>query len=326
MPALEFEAAADYAIRSGGSAVIIARGGRILVERYAGGMSREVPHRIYSGTKGLWCVAAACADQDGILDLDEPASQTLHEWKGSAKETITVRQLLNLTAGLEPASILHTDRLPDRNRYALQRPLLSDAGDQFHYGPSSLQAFIELFARKLHSRGTDPTRYLQTRLLQPLGIPLRRVLTDSKNNPLAATGFTLTAREWLKFGNFLLRDGLGGPLPFLPLARSKTLAECFDGSRANPMFGLGFWLNPRPGAEEIPIEPNLGKHRWPLGCISSEAPADLIASIGSQGQRLYVIPSEKLVIVRLGAGTKFDDDTFFETLFGPAHPTDLAKR
>jgi len=121
-----------------------------------------------------------------------------------------------------------------------------------------------------------------------------------------------------------MRDGLGGFLPIFPVANNETLAECFRGSHANPMFGLGFWLNADPAASEIAIEENLGLRRWPHGCISSEAPADLVASVGSQGQRLYVIPSQKLVIVRMGRGHGFEDAAFFERLFGANRDLTLA--
>jgi len=323
---LRLDAASDYAMRQGGTALIVARNGKILLERYARGADRDTPQRIYSGTKGLWCVAAACAADDGILDLDEEASATLPEWRGSSKEGIRVRHLLNFTAGLEPGYVLHTDKLADRNAYALQRPLVAPPGESFHYGPGSLQAFMELFRRKLVARNTTPLSYLRSRLLQPLGVPVHRVLSDRKENPLAATGFTLTPREWLKFGNFLMRDGVGGFLPIFPVADDEALEECFRGSTANPMFGLGFWLNANPGTSEVAIERNLGMRRWPRGCISSEAPADLVASVGSQGQRLYVIPSEKLVIVRMGRGNSFDDDAFFERLFGEDPEFKLTRR
>jgi len=96
-----------------------------------------------------------------------------------------------------------------------------------------------------------------------------------------------------------------------------------DGTESNRMYALGFWLNRGAGgvgAREIDVEAALGREQsaefWREGCLSRLAPADLLAMIGTRGQRVYVVPSRDLVVIRLGDGRGFSDAEFLRRLFG----------
>ncbi len=89
------------------------------------------------------------------------------------------------------------------------------------------------------------------------------------------------------------------------------------------MYGLSFWLNAnaaRAEASALSIEGTLGQSRspeeWSRSCISTAAPADLVAMVGSGGERCYIVPSRKMVIVRFGKGSNFSDAEFLRRLFG----------
>jgi hypothetical protein len=94
------------------------------------------------------------------------------------------------------------------------------------------------------------------------------------------------------------------------------------GSDANAMYALGFWLNRRAkvGGHEVEVESAIGKDQapsfWRDACLSRKAPEDLVAMIGSRGQRVYVVPSRQLVVIRLGTGAGFSDAGFLGRLFG----------
>lgn len=96
-----------------------------------------------------------------------------------------------------------------------------------------------------------------------------------------------------------------------------------SGTSANRMYALGFWLNRRaalPGAREIAVEGVIGEARdpsfWRDGCLSRAAPDDLVAMVGTRGQRVYVVPSMDLVVIRQGNGAGFSDASFLSALFG----------
>jgi len=318
-PPENLKTAAEYSRARRGFAMLVAQNGSIVFEDYENGSAPGEAHKIYSGTKGFWCVAALCAVEDGLLKLDEPAAAALTEWRGDPqKSRITVRQLLNFTAGLDPGFHLHSDEMRDRNAFALALPAVAEPGTTFIYGPGQLQSFCEILRRKLAQRGgEDPFHYLQRRVLGPLGLAGVIYKKDALGNPLLATGFQLAARQWLRFGEMILHDGRYNGHEIVP---GGLLKQCFRGTAPNPAFGMGFWTNAEaPGGREFDIETELDKKWWQQNwrevCICRDAPRDMIVSLGSGYQRLIVIPSLDMVIVRQGQDAKFSDGDFLRLIF-----------
>ncbi len=309
-----------YAATRRGLSLLVIQGDRVVFENYHNGSSAQSDAAIFSGTKGFWCVAAVIAAQEGILDLDEPVSRSLPAWRGEArKEDITVRDLLSFTGGLEPAFVLHGRSIPDRDDYSVRMPAVRPRGEAFTYGPSQLQVFYEVFKRKLAPHHLTPEEYLSHRLLRPLGIGDVDFRRDEKGNPLLASGFKITARQWSQFGRLILANGR---YHGRQIVRPEYLAQCFQGTKANPMFGMGFWVNHpagEPGSREVDIEKALAqpwqKEDWHRACLSHVAPRDLVASVGSGYQRMYIVPSEDLIVVRQGRDANFSDAAFLRLLF-----------
>src|SRR4029077_2885724 len=148
-------------------------------------------------------IAALCATRDGLIKLDEHVADTIGEWKNDPRKSqITIRQLLNQTDGIEPAPHLHSQSIRDRNAAAIQLALVAGPGSAFAYGPSHLQIFDELLRRKLNGRST--ISYIGENVLAPLGLTSLDFKRDGRGNPLPASGFELTAREWARFGELVL--------------------------------------------------------------------------------------------------------------------------
>jgi CubicO group peptidase (beta-lactamase class C family) len=313
-------AASTYSAQRHGFSFLVVQDGRVTYEKYANGDSADRIASIFSGTKGFWCVAAAAAVQDGILDFDEPVRDTITEWRSDPKKAeIRVRDLLNFTAGIEPVFSLHGRGISDRNRYSVMLPAAVPRGESFMYGPSQLQIYSEVLRRKLLARHLSPEEYLSRRVLRPLGIANVNFREDRKGNPLLASGFRLSARQWACLGELILGKG---KYRGYPLVRWDLLAECFRGTRINPMFGMGFWLNRvEAGSREIDVEKMLDvpweRENWQNGCLCREAPRDMIAAIGSGYQRMFIVPSMNLVIVRQGQDdSRFSDAYFLRLIFG----------
>ena len=300
-------AAVNYSAKHRGLSLLVIQHGRTLFEQ-----SADTPRKIYSGTKAFWNLAALAAAQDGLLDLDEPVANSIAQWRDDPRKArVTIRQLLDFSCGLAPAFNLHNNNAKDRDKTAINLPVLADPGAAFIYGPSALQVFYEVLKTKL--RGESPILYLERRVLRKLGLGRQRYLLDREGNPLLASGWELSARDWARLGKLVLKNGG-------PVISRDSLAQCWRGSEANRAFSLGWWNNrAAPGGREVDFEDMLEKRKWPgqnwnRACLCRDAPSDLVACIGSGRQRLYVIPSMEVVVVRHGMGGSFSDAAFLRLL------------
>ena len=160
--------------------------------------------------------------------------------------------------------------------------------------------------------------YFEAHVSNRLGLHDLKYKKDARGNPLPATGFELTAREWARLGELVLGNGNYRRHQIVP---SNVLREAFIGSQANPAYGLTLWLNHQaPNGREADIERMLDlpwqNAQWPGVCICKDAPADMVVALGSHYQRLFIIPSLKAVIVRQGSGGNFSDAQFLRLVLG----------
>jgi CubicO group peptidase (beta-lactamase class C family) len=297
--------------------MLVMQNGKTIFERYANGGGADYRCKIFSGTKSFWGIAALCSVRDGLIKLDDRVADTITEWKSDPRKSqITIRQLLNQTDGIEPAPHLHSESIRDRNAAAIQLPLVAVPGSAFAYGPSHLQIFAEVLRRKLNGRST--ISYLEENILSPLGLTSLEFKKDGRGNPLLASGFELSAREWARFGELVLGRGNYHGKQVVP---ASLLSQALTGSSANPSYGLTFWLNRQaPNAREIDYEKELDlkwqRARWGGICICRAAPSDMVVALGSNYQRLFIIPSLNALIVRQGMSAKFSDTYFLRVVLG----------
>lgn len=301
-------AAIAYSNANKGLALLVLRDGEAVCETE----DTATPHELWSGTKSLVGLMAAAAVQDGLLTLDERASATITEWRDDPeKAAITLRQLLAMTSG-QPSAVGR----PQGYAASLDIALTAKPGAKFQYGPTPLQIFGEVMRRKLAAAGQapDPRRYLERRLLTPLGVRVGGWRNGPDGHPLMPQGLALAATEWAKIGEFVR---LGGRSGGKPLIDETAFAALFRGSEANPAYGLTWWL-PRATASDDPVTRSTDIID-PAGL-----PADLVVAAGAGDQRLYVIPSLRLTIVRqarldvaamlAGREDEWSDKRFLSTL------------
>jgi CubicO group peptidase (beta-lactamase class C family) len=309
--------AAKYSESKRGLSILVMQNGRTIYEHYANGGSADAKWPIFSGTKSFWGIGALVAVRDGLIKLDDHVADTLTEWRTDPRKSqITIRQLLNFTDGIEPAPHLHRESIRDRNAVAIRLSILAQPGTAFTNGPSHLQIFSELLRRKLNGRKTFS--YLEQHVLGPLGLSGIDYKKDARGNPLLATGFDLSAKQWARLGELVLGRGNYHGHQVVP---DTLLREAFAGSPANSSYGLTFWLNREaPSAREIDVENMLvlpwQRENWGDICICRSAPPDMVVSLGSGYQRLFVIPSMNALIVRQGSNAKFSDAKFLRMVLG----------
>ncbi|MCB1212080.1 MAG: serine hydrolase, partial [Verrucomicrobiales bacterium] len=256
--AATFKKAADYSAENNGRAVLIMRKGEIVFERYDNGFNAETSTRLHSATKAFWGPVIASMIEDGLIDsFDELASKTLTEWANHPRKSrITLRHLLTLSAGLvqDVEKLQGEDRdtlAPDLYRHAIGVQAAREPGAQFQYGPSCFYVLGEIMKRKLASKTQTPLDYLKQRILDPIGVKTGEWVQDAAGNPHIPNGAHLTAREWAKYGQWLLQTG---EWQGKQIVRKDLLQELRAPSSANPGHGLALWLNHPEGQGSSPLQ------------------------------------------------------------------------
>ncbi|MDF1824858.1 MAG: serine hydrolase [Verrucomicrobiales bacterium] len=323
--------AQQYSEAHNGRAMVVQEGGKLRFEKYYSGYSKGEPLHIYSGTKSFFGVLAVIAQEDGLLSLDERVAETVAEWREDPRKSqITIRETLNFTSGLETGfEEIYGRSSEDKIARAVSLEAKRERGQSFIYGPGNMNIFCEVLRRKLKSKGLSYEDYLTKKLIRPLGIQISRWREDAQGNVVPSAGMYMNAQEWIKFGEMI---NAGGRVGMKQIVGTESLRECFRGTEINPAFGLCFWVNGnagQPGAREVDVEEELEidplPEDWRGGVICNQAPRDLIVSLGSTFQRLYVVPSMDLIVVHHGKpGHEFRDYDFLEILFAGANRTEAA--
>lgn len=305
---LGFAAAASYSAERRGVSLVVMQRGRIVYESYPNEGGRERGWELASGTKSFTGVIAAAAVQDRLLTWNEPAADTLVEWRNDERRRITMRDLLSLTSGIGGGQIARPPAYSD----AVAQLAEGDPGDRFSYGPAPFQIFGEIIRRKTNG---DPLAYLQRRVFDPLDIEPTHWRRGADGLPHMPSGAGLKARDWARFGWFVMQQGE-------ERLDREALAQCFIGTRANPGYGLSWWLL-RDGL--VPPGRNAGLD---LDTTMSERFGGISMAAGAGDQRLYLVPSLDLVIarqatgilqalVRRQRGVRWSDAEFLRTLLAP---------
>ncbi len=321
-------AAATYSEARDGLAVLILKDGRPVCAAYADGTAAADAQPLYSGTKSFAAAMAVLAAEDGLLDLDEPVSKTIEEWRdGTARQSITIHQLLTLVSGIVGA----VGRPPSYAEAILLQPEAAP-GTHFAYGPAPFQIFGELLRRKLSARqpGDDPANWLTRRLLDPIGLEVGQWRRTPDGNPLMPQGLSLTAPDWARFGEWVRLDGAAGGKQ---LIAPERLMAFHQSSAVFPGYGLGWWL-PTGLRGQTALPRAAGRLDF---ADVPDLPADLLMAAGAGNQRLYVSKRMGLTVVRFarlslgGLRARQGDDgwsdaTFLQLALKAANPEEGVTR
>ena len=281
-----FATAASYCAQRDGATFMVVRHGVVLAESYTSG-NAETRWPLGMGTRTFMPLLAASMVEDRLLTLGEPVAATFTDWAADpVKSTISIRVLISGASGISfdrdgPHDLATAMTLQPR-----QTP-----GSQFSDDAAPYLLFAELAHRKLTARGRepDPARYLTTRTLLPIGCVPIGWARSSDGLVRLDDGAAVSARGWAQAGELIRRQGVWRAQQ---LASSNALSEALRGSFAEARAGFGLWLAGRgSGRDNFQIDTDLWR-------ASSPAPMDFAMAAGQGGQRLYIAPTEGLVIVR----------------------------
>ncbi|MEQ8692976.1 MAG: serine hydrolase [Pseudomonadales bacterium] len=258
----------DQAVQS----AMLVLDGYIIGERYGANRNADSLGTSWSVAKSFYSAAIGVAIAEGwIQGLDQPASDFLTEWLGTAKEPITIGQLLQMRGGFAAdTSIFFSD---DHTAFALDFPLTRTPGTSFTYSNPTSQLFEPLLLR---ATGLDAHTYLRQTVLTPIGIDTNTVgmwFDRTGANPLTYMGLDMTPAQMARFGLLYARDGEWDGQQVLPAdyVQASLTAQ-------SPSYGYQWWvLNQAYFGAPVPIE--------------------VVAAWGLDGQKIYVWPATDVVLV-----------------------------
>ncbi|PQJ34936.1 hypothetical protein BSZ35_10310 [Salinibacter sp. 10B] len=305
--------ATAYSAEKDGDALLVWIDGTLVREDYPNGDSRGQQH-ILTEISMLFPVLTLLANSDEEFDLNRPVSADLPAWSTTQeKATITWSELLHFTSGLKATGVGHGD-VPMFDE-ALEAPLVHAPGESFRFGPTAVQVLGAVMER------SERIKQMKDRLFQPLGIPggRWRAVTETERAssrrtalpPRLFDGAHLTPRELGRIGRLLLNDGRWHGEQVI-----ENVDRLTEPTPASPAFGLGVWLNvDLSTADSLSFWPHVPERiLLPRGqdhLIYDGAPAELFMAAGRYNQRLYVIPSRQMVVVRLGRANRTWSDVAF---------------
>lgn len=296
------DAAVAYGTETGSHALLVWHDGALQLEHYYPGYGRDTRTPTQSMHKSVLALLVGIAIRDGfIASVDDPAARYLPEWANDARATITIRQMLQQQSGIDfPAFSFWNPRSDflqlmmgaDVARVVLAQPLADPPGSRFDYNNINPQAIGILLER---ATGRRYAQYLSEALWQRIGADDAAVVLDSTEHGMARTFCCLdaTARSWLQLGLLHLNGGVHGGEQVVPAA---WMREIVTPSPRNPDYGYYTWL----GTEHREQRPYNHKTSFMAHHSEPFAAPDVIYFDGFGGQRVYVIPSQRLVIVRTG--------------------------
>ncbi|MGE8065674.1 serine hydrolase domain-containing protein [Pseudomonas sp. NPDC089569] len=276
-------------------ALLVIRDGQLIYERYAGPTTADTPHLTWSISKSLMATVLGVAYGEGLFRLQDPVQKFYPPLK--KHPDLTMADLLHWASGLDwqedyeyaplkssVVAMLYTRGHPDMAAFTAGHDSYAAPGQAFRYssGDSNLlsAALKTMVGPQLYAD------YPWKALFEPLGIGHAVWETDATGTFVASSYAYLTARDLARIGLLMARDGRWGDKQLLPGDWVAFNREPFAQYRANQddaVPGGHWWLNRAVEGASRP---------WP------DAPADTFAALGHWGQAMYVIPSQRLVIVR----------------------------
>jgi CubicO group peptidase (beta-lactamase class C family) len=278
-------------------AIVILHDGRVVAERYASGYNPNTPILGYSVAKSITSALIGILVREGKLSVDQPAPVAAWSDPHDPRHAITVDQLLRMSSGLaieesdsglDPVSrMLFLE--PDMAAFAERAKLKAPPGTHWEYTSGNTLILSRIIRDAVGGHAQAVVDFAQRELFAPLGITTATMEFDSTGTPVGSIYTFASARDWARIGELYSNDGVvhqkgvANGKRILPEGWVKYSAT----PTLNSEYGAGFWTNH-------------GGHGDAQDRIAAGMPEDAFYASGNLGQRIVIIPSQNLVIVRLG--------------------------
>jgi len=287
-------------------AVVVVYDGHLVAERYAPGFHKGLPLLGWSMAKSVTGAVLGIMVQKGMIDIRRPA--LVPEWQdpGDLRRAITIDQLLRMSSGLKFEEVYKPLRgvttmlygSSDFGAFAAVQPLEFRPDQKWHYSSGTANLLARVIRQTLEAAGQNSVSFIRRELFDRLGMTSAVFELDPSGTFVGSSYLVATPRDWARFGLLYLQGGVW--------QGQRVLPEGWVNYSSTPtppaprgQYGAHFWLN--AGSASNPAD-----RVWP------RLPSDAFFADGYQGQRVVIIPSRKLVVVRFGL-TPTPADMEFET-------------
>ncbi|KQR78520.1 hypothetical protein ASG35_08820 [Burkholderia sp. Leaf177] len=273
-------------------AVVIVKNGRVIAERYAPGFGPDTPLLSYSVAKSFTNALLGILVRDGRLRIDQPAGAPEWQNAGDPRAKITVEDLMRMRSGLD-AREAETAFAPiaqmeyahaDMAGFAAQHALKQPPGTHWEYTSANTLILARLLGKTVGGGAEGMRAFAGRELFAPLGMAGVTMEFDGAGVFVGSSYVYAPARAYARFGELYLNDGVTPqgrrilPEGWVAWSRRSTL---------NMAYGAGFWTNDGPS-------------RMAASRVKQGFPKDGFFASGDLGQRIYIVPSERLVVARFG--------------------------
>lgn len=279
--------------------IVVIYNDKIIAEKYKPPFTAETPQLGWSMTKSITNGLVGIMNRKGELNPSQKAP--IEFWQDGPRSEITIDHLLRMNSGLEwwefyggvSSATKMLYKSYNTGLFAAQQPREHEPGEHWYYSSGTTNILSLLIKQQM-----DVEEYLQfphEELFHKLNMSSAVLEPDASGTYVGSSYMFATPRDWAKFGMLILKDGVWNDERMLPegwVNYSSTLTPGSDGK-----YGAHFWLN--KGGSRMP-----------------DVSEDVIIMSGFQGQRVFIMPTHKIVIVRLGLDQeeKFNFNAFVKDI------------
>ena len=270
-------------------AIVVLYGNQLIAEQYAEGFDKNTKQLGWSMAKSIMNTLVGILIKKGEIELHKTTG--IEKWQNDNRKNITWNQLLQMNSGLkweenygsisDVTKMLYTE--DDVYSFAVNHKLDGTPGKTWKYSSGTSNILSGLIRKQL----ADDTAYLNfanKELFNWIGAESMVLETDPSGTIVGSSYAWATPRDWAKYGLLYLKNGKVADQQIFPEWWSEYTASPAEGSEGK--YGAQFW---KQNDEEYP-----------------NVPKDMYFADGFQGQRIFIIPSKNIVVVRFGLANKGD--------------------
>lgn len=280
--------------------VLVVYKDQIIAEKYAKGYDMNTPLLGWSMSKSITATIYGILQKQGKININDKTQ--IEAWENDERSEITYNDLLHMNSGLEWEENYNTISDVTRMLFLatemglvqLEKPSIGNPNESWNYSAGTSNLLAGSLLRKYFDSHQKYLDFWYEELIDKIGMHSAIIETDLAGNYVGSSYGWSNTRDWAKFGLLYLHRGNWNGEQIIDSTWVDYVSTPTKGS--DGIYGGHFWLN--------------------YGGDYPDAPKDMYSANGFQGQRIYIIPSKDLVIVRMGlAGSdSFDFNNFLKSV------------